>query len=240
MSTNLKGKDVSLAVLTPTLQFPRQVSLIPERRLGFCKLASEQSILLVEDDCDSLFVFHGPTPPALYSEAAPESAVYIGSFSKYFAPGMRLGFMIGSEELISELASIRWRFDRHAPGPIQGMFTQIIKDGTFEDYVFRMRDVYLKRWETLRRRLQEELSCTLTSLGGLSAFIELDCNWSEFDTIAANAKRAGVLIHTARPCFARSPPTASMRLGIGRLGCRGISEGIRRLAACSSWPIRNA
>src|SRR5947209_4681261 len=90
----------------PTFQNPSGRTLSLERRRRLAELAREGRLLVIEDDPYALVRFEGRPLPSLYELAGGEGVVYSFSFSKIVAPGLRVGYLIGSAELIGRLEKL--------------------------------------------------------------------------------------------------------------------------------------
>jgi 2-aminoadipate transaminase len=90
----------------PTFQNPSGRTLSLERRQALATLARERKVLILEDDPYSLVRYEGEPLPSLFELAGGEGVVYSFSFSKIVAPGLRVGYLVGSEELIGRLEAL--------------------------------------------------------------------------------------------------------------------------------------
>ena len=90
----------------PTFQNPSGRTLSLERRQALASLAREGKVVILEDDPYSLVRYEGEPMPSLYELAEGEGVVYSFSFSKIVAPGLRVGYLVGSTELIGRLEDL--------------------------------------------------------------------------------------------------------------------------------------
>ena len=90
----------------PTFQNPSGRTLSLERRHALASLARDGKVLVLEDDPYSLVRYEGEPLPSVYELAAGEGVVYSFSFSKIVAPGLRVGYLVGSTELIGRLEAL--------------------------------------------------------------------------------------------------------------------------------------
>jgi len=98
-----RGRRVPLLYLVPTFGNPTGRSLPDRRRRELVGLAHRIGLTIVEDDTYRELGYDGTTPPSLWSLAGGESVVRLGSFSKTVAPGLRLGWINASVELMNRL-----------------------------------------------------------------------------------------------------------------------------------------
>jgi 2-aminoadipate transaminase len=90
----------------PTFQNPSGRTLSLERRQALASIARAGKVLVLEDDPYSLVRYEGEPLPSVYELAGGEGVVYSFSFSKIVAPGLRVGYLVGSSELIGRLEDL--------------------------------------------------------------------------------------------------------------------------------------
>jgi GntR family transcriptional regulator / MocR family aminotransferase len=132
------------AVLTPAHQMPTGVPLSVERRSAL--LAWEG--LVVEDDYDAEFRYDRP-PLGAIQGLAPERVLYLGSASKTLAPGLRLGWMVAPERLVSELAEAKLHADMGTDVLVQHTLARLIEAGTYDRHLRLLRRRHRARRDAL-------------------------------------------------------------------------------------------
>jgi len=100
MHLKAQGKTASMLYTVPNFHNPTGRTLSEERRLQIIELARRYDFLIVEDDVYRDLAFEGAVPSSFYALAHGKQVVSIGSFSKTLAPGLRLGWLVGAEEII--------------------------------------------------------------------------------------------------------------------------------------------
>lgn len=96
------GKTAKALYTIPTFQNPGGTTLTPQRRAEVGRICREQGVLIFEDDPYGLLGFDGATTRAIAPDF-PDITLFFGSFSKMFAPGLRLGWLLAPRELVSHL-----------------------------------------------------------------------------------------------------------------------------------------
>ncbi|MBN18985.1 MAG: aminotransferase [Chloroflexi bacterium] len=91
----------------PTFQNPLGTVTSRKRRIKFLEISKKFNIPILEDDCYADLNFSKTSEPAIYSLDTTESVIYIGSFSKIIAPGMRLGYIIAQSDFINRINAIK-------------------------------------------------------------------------------------------------------------------------------------
>jgi GntR family transcriptional regulator/MocR family aminotransferase len=222
---------VQLLHLTPSHQSPTNVTLSIGRRNQLLALARRHDMLIVEDDYDSEFRYQGSPTPALKALPDSERVIYLGTFSKFLAPGLRLGYLVAAPELIEELRNQRRYRVRHASGHTQRAMSLLIESGQYHRTVRRRRTQLQRNWHMLRDAVSELLPWrTDPPPGGVSIWMtgppELDCA-----ELARRALRRGVVIERGDVYFAEQcAHRHHFRLGFAAIRQDAIRPGIARLA----------
>jgi GntR family transcriptional regulator/MocR family aminotransferase len=221
---------LSLLHLTPSHQHPTNVKLTVGRRRQLLHLAAQAGTVVVEDDYDSELRYQGSPSPALKALDHTGTVVYMGTFSKFLAPGLRLGYLVGAPELIEHLRVERRYRIRHPPGHVQRAMALFIESGQYQTAVRRHRSALRRKWETLAGAIDRCFPFPVTlPPGGVTAWIE---GPPELDgpTLVVDALRHGVIVERGdifftepwrgRHCF---------RLGFSATPARAIEPGIALL-----------
>ena len=132
---------VALSVITPSCQFPLGMTMPIARRQAH--LAADGWV--VEDDFDSEFRYAGTPVPALMALDQREKVIYLGSFSKVFSSGLRLGYLVFPGPLLDRVQTVlRARGNRASVMP-QRVLGRFMEDGAFHRHVRKMRRLYRGR-----------------------------------------------------------------------------------------------
>lgn len=166
----LAGLDADAAIVAPAHQYPTGTILAPQRRRALLDWARAGDRLVIEDDYDAEFRFDRRPVGALQA-MAPEHVVYIGTASKTFAPGLRLGWLVVPDALVGDLAELKWFVDGGAPALMQHAYATLLGDGTVDRHLQRARAHYRAR----RDRLVAELTARFPDgqIAGIAAGLHL-------------------------------------------------------------------
>ena len=219
--------------VTPSHQSPTTVTMPMERRERLLADAEAQDFLIIEDDYESEINFVGEPTPALKSLDSGERVIYIGSLSKTLAPGLRIGYMVGSRELIAEARALRRLMVRHPPTNNQRLVALFLSMGHHDSLIHRLSKTYQERWQVMGDALNRHLpeSTRIPSFGGTSYWVEAP---AQLDTreLKNLAKEQGILIESGDICFMQDdPPQNFIRLGYSSISANQIEPGIKKLAA---------
>lgn len=217
---------ISFIYLIPTFQNPTGTTLTDERRRKVVEIANRRGFLIVEDDPYSLVRFEGERLPALFSYTGGTS-VYMSSFSKTIAPGLRVGFTILPSELADELAAAAT--DTYIT-PVQlgqAVVCEFIRRGGFEPHLRRLN-------EELHLRRDAMLAALEQHFGG-ATWVKPEGGYFIWLTLPPGTNGAEVLARAegvaAAPGTEFTAGMNTMRLSYSFAAPDEIDEGIRRLAA---------
>ena len=110
-----KLNECDYLYVTPSFQSPTTATLSAERRTALLHKAREHNIIIIEDDYESEAAFGDEPIPSLKSEDQNNCVIYCGSLSKSLAPGLRIGFLVADQTLVSEARALRRLTIRHPP-----------------------------------------------------------------------------------------------------------------------------
>ncbi|MEM9370620.1 MAG: PLP-dependent aminotransferase family protein [Pseudomonadota bacterium] len=222
----------NLVFCTPSHHYPTTVTMSLERRKALLQAASEQDLVIIEDDYEFETNYKGTPQPALKSLDAEGRVVYVGSLSKSLMPGLRLGFIVADPNLITRLRTLRRLMLRHPPGNNQRAAALFMANGHYDVLVRRIHRVYRGRWEAMQTALGRSLNgwARAPGFGGSSFWLtgpaDLDSS-----RLAERALVKGVLIEQGDPFFAEPGAGAqTFRLGFSSIPEDRIADGIARLA----------
>ena len=136
-----KAEGARFLYVLPNFQNPTGNSLSETRRAALSTTAAELNLPLIEDNPYGDLWFDTP-PPAPLSARNPEGCIYLGSFSKVLAPGLRLGFLVAPKAVFPKLLQAKQAADLHSPGFNQRMVAEVMKDGFLDRHVPTIRKLY--------------------------------------------------------------------------------------------------
>ena len=220
-----------MVYVTPAHQYPLGVRMSVARRAALLDWASRWDRLILEDDYDSELRFDGPPLPALAGMDRAGRVVYVGTFSKVLAPGLRVGYVVAPAWLRERLVRLRERSGDRVPWPVQRALAAFLASGDFDRHVRRVRREYAERRAALREALQPafELGRLQGMEAGLHAFLELGPGMDEQE-LAAVAQQRGVRVSLLRPFYSGTPDRQGWLLAYGGLTAEEVWWGGRVLA----------
>ena len=159
----------------PDFNNPSGETMTLEERKEIVALARELDVVIVEDSPYRELRYSGEEVPTIYS-LAPERTLHLGSFSKIFAPGFRLGWIIGPEELLEQIYICKQALDLCPPVFDQYMATEFLTSGALDANLVKTKAEYRRRRDLmvslLEKYMPEGVKWTYPE-GGLFLFLTL-------------------------------------------------------------------
>lgn len=216
---------------TPSHQCPTTATMPMARRHALLARAREIEALVVEDDYEFEMSFADGPSPALKSLDTEGRVIYVGSFSKSLFPGLRLGYLVGSESFIREARALRASVLRHPPGHIQRTAAYFLSLGHYDALIRRIREALKARRAVMQEAIEKSgLQIACEGAFGGSAFWMQAPPHIDTDKFAEHVKSEGVLIEPGTSFFSGEvPPRHFYRLGYSSIPVERIAEGIARL-----------
>lgn len=239
---NIAKRDkIKIFYTIPCFQNPSGSVTSKSRREEILALAKRYNFILLEDDPYRHLWFNSPPPPSYFSSAENDGRViYLGSFSKIIAPGIRCGWIVAPGWINRTLLRSRVASHLNLPAPIQQGVLNYVRNSTFFDHLAHLREAYEKRRNALVTSLQRHIPSDFFSfnvpeggffLWGKALFLH---DSGVFARYAVNTERVGVL---SGEIFSFDPGSATkgtLRLSFAKITEKEAEEGCTRLARAFS------
>ena len=226
-----EGKKIKFLYMIPDFQNPSGESLTLEERKMLVSLAQKHGFLIVEDSPYRELRYEGEHIPTMYS-LAPDHVIHLGSFSKIFAPGFRLGWAIANPEILDKIYVCKQSLDLCPPIFDQYVAAEFLSSGRLDANLLKSIELYKGKRDLLLSLLQEHMPEGVIWThpeGGLFLFLTMP---EGFDAVrfydksldAGVAYVAGEFFHPDRS------GKNTMRLNFSFMSPERITEGIILLA----------
>ena len=217
--------------VTPSHQFPLGIAMSPARRQRLLEYARTHGAVIVEDDYDGEFRYDGSPLEALKASDESDVVFYLGSFSKCMLPSLRLGFVVAPDWAMRSLIAAKNAADWHCSTPLQVTVAAFIADGHLTRHVRRMRDLYRRRRELVRRGLEGTLAHwfePIPSFYGMHT-TAIAKKGVDVEHIARTVLSLGVKIHTLHRYYLGEPDRTGLVFGYGAAEPARLALGIDKL-----------
>jgi len=220
-----------LIFVTPSHQCAVGVIMSEPRRQQLLQKSAQEQFWIVEDDYDGEFRYRGGPLPTLFSQQ-PQNTLYMMSFSKMVAPGIRISAVIGPKDAIRQLAQVQALTYRHLPIMEQLTLSHFIEHGHFMRHMRRARNVYRRRHEAMTKAIMATGLVERFKLSGIETGLHMLLEAEEsFDEEAMTnlALHKGIRVYPlSKYCLETN--RKGWVLGFAKVDEGAIEEGINRLA----------
>jgi 2-aminoadipate transaminase len=227
-----KGLNVKLVYTVATCHNPTGVIMPDDRRKELLEVASKYDLLVIEDDPYSFFVFDEVPFTPLKTLDSEGRVIYLGTFSKILAPGLRLGYMVADRQITRMVELAKQMVDLHSSTLSQYIALYALKEGVVEKTIQKARVVYREKRDIMVESLEKympEGSHWFKPRGGLFAFIYLPDGVDTTDMLPMAIER-GVAYVPGRSFFSDGSGVNAMRINFSYLPPDKLREGIRLIA----------
>ena len=218
--------------LLPNFQNPTGRTMSEARRAALVAKADELGVPLVEDNPYGDLWFDQP-PPAPLTARNPEGCIYLGSFSKVLAPGLRLGYVVAPQAIYPKLLQAKQAADLHSPSFNQRLVAEVLKDGFLERHVPTIRALYKRQRDAMHAALERELASLGVTWsrpdGGMFLWARLPEGMNAIELLPEAVERNVAFVPGAA-FYAEAPDARTLRLSFVTASPAQIDAGIKALA----------
>ena len=227
-----EGKQVKFLYMIPDFQNPSGESLTLEERQMLVDLASEHDFLIVEDSPYRELRYEGEPVPTMYS-LSPDRVIHLGSFSKIFAPGFRLGWAIAHPDILDKIYVCKQSLDLCPPIFDQYVAAEFLESGRLDSNLARSIELYKGKRDLLLSLLEEYMPESVSWThpeGGLFLFLTMP---EGFDAVKFydTALDAGVAYVAGEFFHPDGSGKNTMRMNFSFMTHERITEGVKLLAS---------
>ncbi|SMQ99203.1 2-aminoadipate transaminase [Xanthomonas fragariae] len=198
------------------------------RRHALVAHAAKAGVPIIEDDPHGELYYSGQPLPSLLS-LNPEGVMYMGSFSKVLAPGLRLGYVVAPEAVLGKLIQAKQAADLHTPSFTQRIVYQTLRDDFLDAHIPQIRALYASQCrsmlESLDRHFPEQVQWNRPE-GGMFLWVTLPLGL-DFTALLSRAIARNVAFVPGAPFFASMPQANTLRLSFVTVPGQKIDAGIQ-------------
>ena len=234
LDATLRGeRRVKMIYVVPNYQNPTGRTWSAERRKGLLALAKRHNVPLIENNPYGELAFEGTTPGAIQAMDDTGLVISLGTFSKIFCPGLRVGWIAARRHFLDKLVVIKQAADLHSSTLDQIITSVYLQTHDLEKDLIEKREVYGKRRNAMVAALEAEMPAGVTVThprGGLFLWVEMPEGIDSRALLRVSLER-GVAFVPGESFFPNTQRKNTMRLNFSNMPEERIVEGVRRLAA---------
>ena len=227
-----KAKDARFIYLLPNFQNPTGRSMSETRRAAVSAAAAQAGLPIIEDNPYGELWFD-EEPPLPLSARNPEGCIYLGSFSKVLAPGLRLGFLVAPKHIYPKLLQAKQAVDLHTPSFTQRMVAEVLKGNFLDRHVPTIRALYKSQRDAMLAALAREMQGLdlqwNTPDGGMFLWARLPAGMNAVELLP-RAVDKGVAFVPGAAFYAGAGDPRTLRLSFVTASEAQINTGIAALA----------
>jgi 2-aminoadipate transaminase len=216
----------------PTFQNPGGTTLPADRRAAVADIAERHRIWVIEDD-PYRELRYGPPPPAPIASRSRDRVIYIGTLAKTVAPGLRVGWVLGSSDVVRVCRPVKQTLDFHTSTIDQTAAAIYRENVDWDRRTAELRAVYGQAMRAMLEGLPEvmpEGSDWTRPGGGVFVWVTLPDGWST-DELLKGALEHGMFFMPGQAFLADVNDDAALRLSISNHTPDTIAQGLGRLTA---------
>ena len=231
----IEDEHYKFIYVVPDFQNPSGITMSMERRKRLVELSEEFNVLIVEDSPYRQVRFEGHAPDMIYKIDHTGNVISLFTFSKTFAPGLRIGYMVANETIIKKMGTLKQSLDLCTSTFNQLIVAEFLKQGYFYNHVEKIIEVYKRKRDAMLKALKEympqEENLTWTEPeGGLFLWLRLPEHINATEMVYdAIEQKVAYVVGSAFHCDNSGHNT--MRLNFSYPTEEEIDTGINRLAS---------
>jgi 2-aminoadipate transaminase len=228
----LSDTQAKLVITCPNFQNPSGISYTSKNREAVSAVIRKHRVTLIEDDPYSELSFEGTVAPSFISHLK-DQCVALGSFSKIVAPGMRLGWVVASDEILHKLIIAKQGTDFHTSQFSQRALHQYLVAHPIDNHIQRIRKAYSDQCAAMLDALEKYFPPDVRytrPVGGMFVWLTLPSDDVDTMTMLSDAIDAGVTFLPGSVFYTDGGGNNQIRLSYSMCDAATIEEGVRRLA----------
>ena len=224
--------QVRAIIEVPDFHNPLGVSIAAERRHRLVELSQRFRTPVIEDDPYGLLRYEDANIPPLKTDDIDGGIIYLGSFSKILAPGLRLGWVVAPQAALSKLTVIKESQDLETSQLTQRAVTEFIQRGFLERHLEKLKVAYAVRrtamLDALEREFPHEAQWSKPQ-GGIFIWVTLPEHVNTFDLLPRAVEQEKIAFVPGSAFSIQGGGESSLRLNFSNATPEMIAEGIKRL-----------
>lgn len=230
----LSTKDkVKMIYVIPDFQNPTGKTWSLDRRKKLVELANRFDVPIIEDNPYGELRFEGERLPSVKSFDTEGRVIFLGTFSKTFCPGLRIGWVCAEKPVLQKYIHVKQGSDLHTNSMSQRELDKFLELYDIDAHIEKIKDVYRKRRDVMMKAIKEHFPQNLKytyPVGGLFSWVELPSEINARD-VFIRAIAVNVAFVPGGSFFPNGGRENTFRLNYSNMSEERIQEGIKRLGA---------
>ncbi|WP_110269596.1 PLP-dependent aminotransferase family protein [Acidianus brierleyi] len=227
---SLRESNAKLLYTVPSAQNPSGYTLSLKERKKIIELAHENNTTIIEDDTYGFLLFDNYVP-SMKSLDDEDRVIYVGSMSKIFSSGLRIGWIIANEKVIEKIEALKQNINAHSPTINQLLTAEAIRSGVIDRNIINARNIYRLKSEIMKNEIMKNLGDKIEFIsptGGMFFFLWL----KDIDTekLLEKAINNNVAYLPGKYFYHDMSGYNTIRLSYSYPNEKEIVEGIKRLS----------
>jgi DNA-binding transcriptional MocR family regulator len=230
-----------LIYTNPSFHNPTGATLPIRTRREVLSLAQRYRIPIVEDATYRDLYFNEAPPPSLRELDDHNLVIYLNSFSKVMAPGLRLGWIAAAPSIVDQIAIIKQRLDPHTQNLVQFAMARLIRERSFDAHLRTLRAEHARRCGQMMAAIARYVPAGALRFarpqGGLYLWCRLAGGVGS-RALLDRALAAGVAFIAGHAFYPDPAGESELRLCFSSVSPDATDEAVKRLAGCLQEAIR--
>lgn len=235
-----KYKNVKFIYVIPDFQNPSGRTWSIERRKSLIELANKYDVVVIEDSPYGELRFEGKITPSVMHYDTEGRVIFLGTFSKLFCPGMRLGWVAASPEVLEKFIFVKQIADLQCSSVNQMDMAKFIENYDLDDHIEKIKAVYKRRRDVMMNAIDEyfpkEVGYNYPE-GGLFTWLIFP-EYINARELAVKALEQQVAFVPGGSFYPNGGNENTARLNFSNMDDENIIEGIKRLGAVIKEAIK--
>lgn len=226
------NSDVKFIYVIPDFQNPSGKTWSTERRKKLIELANKYDVAVLEDNPYGELRFEGEILPAIKHYDTEDRVIFLGTFSKIFCPGLRLGWVAAGAEVLNKFILVKQGADLQSSTISQMEVATFLNDYDIDEHIEKIKTVYRARRDVMIKVMQEEFPEGVTFTipeGGLFTWVVLP-EYMNSRELGLKALEQNVAFVPGGSFFANGGNDNTFRLNYSNMDEENIVIGMKRLA----------
>ena len=222
---------IRLIYTIPDFQNPTGITMSDDRRKRVAELAARFHVPVVEDCPYSELVYEGNRHPSIKSFDKEGWVIHLGSFSKIFCPGLRVGWVCAHKEIIERYVMAKQATNLQCGSLDERLALAYLQSADIREHIYQLRSAYRSRRDAMLSALEEYFPKDVRYThpqGGFFVWVRLNEDINTKDLLPIAAERAKIVYVPGEPFYVKNAKTNYLRLNYSFINEEMIETGMRR------------